>query len=1125
MKARYISVLIFLFFLSLLIFTNYVYTSTDVTSYVQINKSGILFDRRSGQTSYDVTLTNISGETIQKPVYVAIKNLSPGEVTVANPDGYTAGGDPYYDYSALIAGAAFDPGGISSAKKWIFNNPNRLRFTYTAVVFGPYSANNPPVADAGMDQNALTGVPVYLDGSGSYDPDGDLITFQWTMTGSPEGSSAVLSGIDTASPGLTPDVSGDYTIQLTVNDGTDNSVPDEVIIHASVSNVAPNADAGPDQSALVNSTVFLDGSGSFDPDNAPDPLTYTWTFISVPLNSIFGGADLSGVNPVFIPDKEGVFILDIEVSDGDLSDHDRVSIFVEPFNVAPNANAGPDQIVWQVNKPVNLDGSASFDSDNGPSALTYQWSFVSLPAGSSLTNAGIVNTATSAAAFTPDVYGAYVLNLAVNDGALSDNDHVMVIVTTESNPPQIDITNPIDGAFINTTKPNITVTFSDDDSGIDTGSFYAEINGADSTSLFTVTDTGASYQATNDLPVGDNVISVSIADNAGNISSTTSNFRIGILRAIPGASPTSGPAPLTVRFTTDGEDPAGTIEVFRWDFDGNGTWDTYDTVARDYNRTYNTPGRYNATLYVRSSTGESATASILITVENNPPVATADVLPSNGEVPLTVQLFGSGTDSDGQVVLYEWDFEGDGVYDWSSTTTGNTSYTYTTPGTYQAVFRVTDNNGLTSTALPPYTIVRAGPPGSPTATVSATPTSGNAPLNVNLSCTATDPDNDVVLYEWDFDGDGTYDWSSSTTGSTSHIYDDAGTHVSSCRVTDSTALTGIDNVLISVNIQVGLSIQKDTVGFLSGSQEPAGTNINTSISADTQVSIIIKDSDGNIVRTLVNNQQRSKGSYSDYWDVKDDYDVVLTDGIYYAVLQYIVDGQVKTYDLTNSTGGNRFVPPRQSTGGTFSSPALAKPFEDQFLPIRFSLNKASEVTVFVGVLRYTNTRIRTIYNRLPMPAGQHTAYWDGLDDNENIANAPPGNYLILGIWGYTLPENAIFVTGGQPVISNVAADPNYFSPFSEKCDAAGNSEGILLSYDLSEDVDSVELRVYSLATGNQIRTASNANVSAGSNIFFWDGKNNNGEYADIGDYQVGLIATDAQGNQSMFMYTLVRLDY
>ncbi len=89
----------------------------------------------------------------------------------------------------------------------------------------------------------------------------------------------------------------------------------------------------------------------------------------------------------------------------------------------------------------------------------------------------------------------------------------------------------------------------------------------------------------------------------------------------------------------------------------------------------------------------------------------------------------------------------------------------------------------------------------------------------------------------------------------------------------------------------------------------------------------------------------------------------------------------------------------------------------------------------------------------------------------------------------------------------------------------GSGEGIMLTYEVSEDVASVELRVYDVKTGYLIRTVSQSNISSGEHTFFWDGKNNNGEYADIGDYRVGLIARDLQGNESMLKYTLVRLDH
>lgn len=63
----------------------------------------------------------------------------------------------------------------------------------------------------------------------------------------------------------------------------------------------------------------------------------------------------------------------------------------------------------------------------------------------------------------------------------------------------------------------------------------------------------------------------------------------------------------------------------------------------------------------------------------------------------TAELLGSGTDQDGHIVLYEWDFEGDGRYDWSSETSGRTSHRYDEPGTFRATLKVTDDDGGTGT--------------------------------------------------------------------------------------------------------------------------------------------------------------------------------------------------------------------------------------------------------------------------------------------------------------------------------------------------------------------------------------------------------------------------------------------
>lgn len=59
--------------------------------------------------------------------------------------------------------------------------------------------------------------------------------------------------------------------------------------------------------------------------------------------------------------------------------------------------------------------------------------------------------------------------------------------------------------------------------------------------------------------------------------------------------------------------------------------------------------------------------------------------------------FDGETHSTGAITKYEWDFNGDGTYDWSSTTTGKTTQQYTETGTYTAKLRITNDKGETDT--------------------------------------------------------------------------------------------------------------------------------------------------------------------------------------------------------------------------------------------------------------------------------------------------------------------------------------------------------------------------------------------------------------------------------------------
>ena len=89
-------------------------------------------------------------------------------------------------------------------------------------------ANRAPVAVAGTARAVTIGATVTLDGRGSSDPDGDAITFAWTLQ-APAGSAAAPTGAGTSQPTFVADVAGTYTASLTVSDGSLTSSASVVI--------------------------------------------------------------------------------------------------------------------------------------------------------------------------------------------------------------------------------------------------------------------------------------------------------------------------------------------------------------------------------------------------------------------------------------------------------------------------------------------------------------------------------------------------------------------------------------------------------------------------------------------------------------------------------------------------------------------------------------------------------------------------------------------------------------------------------------------------------------------------------------------------------------------------------
>jgi hypothetical protein len=140
------------------------------------------------------------------------------------------------------------------------------------VVPPPVVVNAAPVAQAGAAQSVTLGTAVTLDGSASTDADGDTLTYGWTLTTRPAGSTAALAAPATPRASFTADVEGSYVATLVVSDGKVSSTPATVAVTVASGNAAPVARAGATQSVTVGSTVTLDGSTSSDANG--DTLTY-----------------------------------------------------------------------------------------------------------------------------------------------------------------------------------------------------------------------------------------------------------------------------------------------------------------------------------------------------------------------------------------------------------------------------------------------------------------------------------------------------------------------------------------------------------------------------------------------------------------------------------------------------------------------------------------------------------------------------------------------------------------------------------------------------------------------------------------------------------------------------------
>jgi hypothetical protein len=225
----------------------------------------------------------------------------------SSPEGSTRTSKDIFD--ADRAQAAFVP---DVAGDYVFSLQVEDEFTVSEkdyVTLVAIGDDQPPVAEAsGRMASEFTlpacasQDPIQLNGSRSWDPEGEPLTYEWGVVSVPAGSSAGLENFDdrmAERPRFTTDVPGRYVFDLRVHDGDQWSPWDEVTYNttALVENVPPTADAGENIEIEVEARCYnfagsfkcgncplpvieLDATGTTDPNG--DSLNYLWLQTSGP---------------------------------------------------------------------------------------------------------------------------------------------------------------------------------------------------------------------------------------------------------------------------------------------------------------------------------------------------------------------------------------------------------------------------------------------------------------------------------------------------------------------------------------------------------------------------------------------------------------------------------------------------------------------------------------------------------------------------------------------------------------------------------------------------------------------------------------------------------------------------
>ena len=435
--------------------------------------------------------------------------------------------------------------------------------------------------------------------------------------------------------------------------------------------------------------VSFSGATSTDPDG--DALTYRWDFTND------GTYDATGVAAAHTY-ATGTYTAKLEVNDG----HGHTATATQQIqagNTAPTLGTVTPSasLTWAVGDPISFSASAT-DPQQGTmpaSAFSWQVSIEHCPSGVCHSHTYNQQTGVASGSFTapPHEYPSHLLlTVTVTDsGGLTDSrtvqlDPKTVPLSFASAPIGATVTvgetahtAPYSETFIQ--KSPVTVTAAPTTgSGTTIAAFSSWSDGGARSHVVTPPATATTYTATYTRPTA------------------------GLV-----ASPTSGPAPLTVAYTASATNAPGVSGGFTyaWDLDNDGQYD--DGTGATQGATYATAGGKVVGVRATDSRGATDAKSVTVSVGTNQnPVPAMSANPMSGPAPLAVSMSAVGsTDPDSDPLTYAWDTDADGQFDDGAAPTA--SATYSGVGSHTATVKVSDNRGGSATKSVTVTATNAAP--------------------------------------------------------------------------------------------------------------------------------------------------------------------------------------------------------------------------------------------------------------------------------------------------------------------------------------------------------------------------------------------------------------------------------